>query len=203
MSELRKKQREKRATAIIKAAMELISEKGYRNTSIEEIAAKAEVGPATVYNYFGSKSGLIISVFTDIKDIMIKKGEKLLSNLPDTPEEAVYKIAASYFGDMARRYDKKLMREVYVAIMIEQLSVRKEMMQMDYAVMEHVVKLLEIFKARGQLAKDINMLDMGFVLYSIILTDLTALFMDDDMTVRQFLEAMKRHIYLSFRGFKP
>jgi AcrR family transcriptional regulator len=203
MSELRKKQREKRATAIIKAAMDLITEKGYRNTSIEEIAARAEVGPATVYNYFGSKSGLIVSVFSDVKDMMLMKGEKILSNLPDTPEEAVYKLAASYFGNLSRRFDRKLMREVYVAIMVEQLSVRKELMQMDYAVMEHLVKLLEIFQARGQLAKDISMVDMAFVLFSIIVTDLTALFMDDDMTTRQFIENMKRHIYLSFRGFSP
>jgi AcrR family transcriptional regulator len=203
MSELRKKQREKRESAIIKAAMGLIAEKGYRNTSIEEIAAKAEVGPATVYNYFGSKSGLIVSVFDDVKDMMLRKGEKLLSNPPDIPEEAMYKLASSYFGDLARRFDRKLMREVYVAIMVEQLSVRKELMQMDYAVMEDLVKLLEIFKARGQLAKNINMTDMAFVIYSVIITDLTALFMDDDMTIRQFMENMKRHIYLSFRGFSP
>jgi AcrR family transcriptional regulator len=203
MSDLRKKQREKRESAIIKAAMALIAEKGYRNTSIEEIAEKAEVGPATVYNYYGSKAGLIISVFNDVKDMILKKGEKILSNPPDTPQEAVYSLATAYFGNLARRFDKKLMREVYVAIMVEQLSVRKEIMQMDYAAMEHLIKLLEVFRARGQLAKDISMFDMAFVLYSIIVTDLTALFMDDEMTTRQFLEAMKRHIYISFRGFSP
>ena len=58
MSGLRKKQREKREQAIIEAAKQLVGEKGYRETSIEEIAAAAEVGPATVYNYFDSKAGL-------------------------------------------------------------------------------------------------------------------------------------------------
>jgi len=60
MTDLRNKQKQKRKEAIIEAAKELIAEKGYRNTNIEEIAEKAEVGPATVYNYFNSKSGLVL-----------------------------------------------------------------------------------------------------------------------------------------------
>jgi AcrR family transcriptional regulator len=41
------------------AALELFSAYGAEKTSVSEIAAKAGVAPATIYNYFGSKEGLM------------------------------------------------------------------------------------------------------------------------------------------------
>ncbi len=44
--------------AILDAAMRLFSQRGYRKTSIEEIAAAAGIGKGTVYLYFESKERL-------------------------------------------------------------------------------------------------------------------------------------------------
>jgi len=41
------------------AALDLFSAFGTEKTSVNEIAAKAGVAPATIYNYFGSKEGLM------------------------------------------------------------------------------------------------------------------------------------------------
>ncbi len=43
---------------ILSAALELFSEKGYRNVSMQEIAQKAEFGVGTLYNFFQSKEDL-------------------------------------------------------------------------------------------------------------------------------------------------
>jgi len=43
---------------ILSAAYEVVSAKGYRDTRIEEIAKRAEVAPASIYNHFGSKAGI-------------------------------------------------------------------------------------------------------------------------------------------------
>ena len=48
----RKRNMEYRARKIMDAALELFCEKGIDETSVEEIAAKAGVGSATVYRYF-------------------------------------------------------------------------------------------------------------------------------------------------------
>ncbi|MEW8070664.1 MAG: TetR family transcriptional regulator [Candidatus Thiodiazotropha sp.] len=44
---------------ILRAASDVISEKGFKSASMREIARRAEVGDATIYNYFPTKEGLI------------------------------------------------------------------------------------------------------------------------------------------------
>ena len=50
----------KRSERIVNAALELFCEKGIEETSIEEIAASAEVGSATIYRYYETKAELAV-----------------------------------------------------------------------------------------------------------------------------------------------
>ncbi len=53
----------KKWLAIIDAAIEIFSEKGFHNTKIVEVAKKAEVADGTVYLYFKNKDDLLITAF--------------------------------------------------------------------------------------------------------------------------------------------
>jgi AcrR family transcriptional regulator len=55
------RERKKRATraAIQRAALKLFLEKGYDETTTEEIARAAEVSPSTLFNYFPTKEDLV------------------------------------------------------------------------------------------------------------------------------------------------
>lgn len=50
---------QKKKDAIVKASLELFRAKGYTNTSINEIAAGAEVSAVSIYNYFQNKENLV------------------------------------------------------------------------------------------------------------------------------------------------
>lgn len=45
--------------AIIQSALELFREKGYTNVSINELSATSGVSSVSIYNYFGSKEGVV------------------------------------------------------------------------------------------------------------------------------------------------
>lgn len=60
-SKIRKQQMEKRTEKILHAALELFCERGIEDTSVEAVAKKAGVGPATIYRYFDTKAELAIS----------------------------------------------------------------------------------------------------------------------------------------------
>lgn len=49
--------------AIEAAAFALFADRGYDRTTVEDIAARAEVAPRTVFRYFRSKDELVIGVF--------------------------------------------------------------------------------------------------------------------------------------------
>ena len=59
---LRERQKRKRRGLILEAARTLFNRDGYVETTIEDIAAMAEVSPATVHNYYGGKWQLLIEL---------------------------------------------------------------------------------------------------------------------------------------------
>ena len=53
--ERRKRERENRKNAILKAARKLFFDKGFRQVTVEDIAKKAELSKGSIYLYFNSK----------------------------------------------------------------------------------------------------------------------------------------------------
>lgn len=62
MSGLRERQKEQRRDAILVSAMKLFQTNGYTATTVEQIASDAEVSAPTVFNYFGSKQEILLSL---------------------------------------------------------------------------------------------------------------------------------------------
>jgi AcrR family transcriptional regulator len=63
MSSLRERKKESTAQAIVDAAWELFEENGFANTSINDIAERANVAPRTFFRYFGSKEAVAYPEF--------------------------------------------------------------------------------------------------------------------------------------------
>lgn len=61
---LTRREREKlqRRAEILEAAKELFYEKGYQDTTVDEIAARSEFGKGTIYLYFQGKDDLYVSI---------------------------------------------------------------------------------------------------------------------------------------------
>jgi AcrR family transcriptional regulator len=72
----REKERESRRSAILKAARKLFFDRGFKNVTVDNIAAKAEVSKGSVYLYFKSKEEIYtqilindsIATFEDFKN---------------------------------------------------------------------------------------------------------------------------------------
>lgn len=60
---LKERQREQRENLILQIAEEVLLEKGYYETSVEEIAVRVGVAKGTVYLHFPSKEDLVIAIF--------------------------------------------------------------------------------------------------------------------------------------------
>ncbi len=89
---LSRKEREKRARQqdILKAARELFLSKGYRETTLDEIAHQAEFGKGTLYNYFASKE----EIFHAIIDQAIEDTLSLTREAASTPGSIREKLKA-------------------------------------------------------------------------------------------------------------
>lgn len=67
----RERERVMRRDAMLHAAQEVISEKGYESATLEEIAHRAEFGKGTLYNYFpGGKEEILLAIFVQVFERM-------------------------------------------------------------------------------------------------------------------------------------
>src|SRR5215469_5043670 len=60
---LKERQRQEREALILKAAEEVLLEKGYHETSMDEIATRVGIAKGTVYLHFQSKEDLVIAIY--------------------------------------------------------------------------------------------------------------------------------------------
>ena len=84
---LKERQRKERADLILQAAEEVLSERGYHEMSIDEIAARVGIAKGTVYLHFASKEDLVFALFEREVQTFAQKTEETMA-LPLWPAPA-------------------------------------------------------------------------------------------------------------------
>ncbi len=109
MTGLRARQKAQRRVLIEKAASELFVEKGFADTTIEEIAARAVVSAPTVYNYYGTKGDLLLALVArgeeGIEEALSDFSKQAASH---TPVELVAKVIRSNVNDTLSALSREL-----------------------------------------------------------------------------------------------
>ncbi len=59
------KQKDANRGSIIRAAVAVISEKGFKSSTMRQIASTAGIGDATIYNYFPTKEAILFAYYED------------------------------------------------------------------------------------------------------------------------------------------
>lgn len=86
--------KERRKKELIKTAYELFITKGYENTSVDEIIAKAGIAKGTYYYHFESKEQMLEEVINMMLDDGIKRAKKVINSNLQLEEKLVYTILA-------------------------------------------------------------------------------------------------------------
>ena len=84
-------------SSIIDAALKVFGEKGYYNATISEIARKAGVSEATIYEYFGSKEDLLFAIPGEITSQAVEFLESMSPYIKGA-ENKIRAIAYGYFN---------------------------------------------------------------------------------------------------------
>ena len=110
MSGLRERKKKESEEKITSSARDIFLKKGYNNTTMEEIAAKADMGVGTLYNYFKSKAEIFISIMVQ---------ESLINETDNEADLKLEKDPATIIIDYILRstsyieaFDKKLWIEL-------------------------------------------------------------------------------------------
>jgi len=67
------RKRQRRVNEILRVAAQVLAEKGYHNTSLEEIAERLDLAKASLYHYFESKEALLTAALGSVAEEAIRR----------------------------------------------------------------------------------------------------------------------------------
>lgn len=107
---LRERKKAQTREAILDAALALFERQGYDTTTVEEIAAEANVSPRTFFRYFDTKLDVVMehadAEVEDVADLLLARPAE------ETPLEAVRSVITMHLIDELRSPDSRLAREM-------------------------------------------------------------------------------------------
>jgi len=101
------KRKEQKKESIIRAALDLFVQYGFKKVSINDIAVKANVSPVTIYNHYGNKDNLVYEVIKHQLRSMMEYYKKIIygeGTFPEKIREIIFtkvEIASQFRGELA------------------------------------------------------------------------------------------------------
>ncbi len=164
---LRERQKLRRRTAILVAGQALFNRRGYSATNMEAIAEAAEVGIATVYNYFGTKGRLLADILQPEFTNLYEEGKAILAQPPPNPIRGVLSLIAVY-QRFQHNWERK---DLLIAVMGPGLSAEPALDELssdaERQVKKQLVTLLSCYQKSGQIRTGIDINDASLIIFYI------------------------------------
>lgn len=196
---LRHRQKRERERRIVKAAERLFAKKGFAEVAMEDVAARAGLAVGTIYNYFPSKSALLLAIVRRESESLLARGRKILDDPPDDPVAAATAFTEIFLEDFTRE-DRRLWRELFGAAIADPGVVGKRLFEGDAQLVSQLASLLEQYRGNGVLASDIEPLPAATVLYGVCFTWMTAYLMNDQISDEMVRKEIRRGTAIAMRG---
>lgn len=153
---LRSRQRRRRHRDIVFAAADLFAARGFAETTMEEIAAKAEVSPPTIYNYFRSKSDILLGLLEISKEMMDEPLDRIIENPAGDPIDVVCEFIRIDLQDGYDYRQKNVWRMISAAALEAQDEPRGAYMKVQSVFTRKLENLVRAMQARGSIHADVD-----------------------------------------------
>ncbi len=200
MSGLRETKKKKTRQAIVQAAVKLFSEKGFENTSVDELAKEAGVGKSTIYGYFQTKSEIFLAFCEDeINFVFADLSEK--SDPDASLQEQLLNLFMGQFRYVTKNYH-------FGRIMTREMVFPKELtMEKSKDISERYLNALGgiLAKAisRGELRDDLELLYISGHFYAFYMLVLSAWYERRFQSEQEISEALQKLLKQAMEGLAP
>jgi AcrR family transcriptional regulator len=117
---LRERKKARTRQALQEAALRLIREQGYDATTVDQIAAAAEVSPATFFRYFPTKEDVIIE--DEYDPLLIQRWHELKPT--GSPIRRVREVINSTFSGLPQREVDAILERSHLMYSVPQIRAR-------------------------------------------------------------------------------
>jgi len=192
MTGLRERKRARRRTEIMLAAARVFKEHGYEDASVEQIAARADVAPGTVYNHFPTKDTLLIELAALYRLEAGRSRLHLIENPRSDPARACTDLYSNMVDQALTYFDRKVWRHVLAAGMLGSWDVvRRHWLKNEQAMMDDQRKMLSVLKMRKRLDGKLDEVAWAKIIHGVGLFLWQRFVADDEMTLKDLKREMR------------
>jgi AcrR family transcriptional regulator len=201
---MRERKRQERHDAIIDAASRLFQKHGYEPTTMEEVAAEADVSAPTVYRYFPRKTELMIGFFW-------KERERLAGALDAFHKKSASLDAVSAVAGLlllnnsgvGTRAQRKLWREAMAALLRMHDTPDDAFRAIKRYFEKHIERMLERLYRDGRLRRDAPLPALVNVLYAVAAENYYRVLANEFRNAEDERAAMEEQVAAVLKGWLP
>jgi len=151
-------------TEILHAAVDLISERGFERTTVDEIASRANVGKGTIYLYFENKEKIFIAILEDGIQAITKRMDQILTESGNFRQRFEAMLSEHLqFAEEHREFYKVFIKERLNMKLIADKIAQDRIMEKHQKMHEQLTQFMQIGIDQNQLRNgDPNILAFAF-----------------------------------------
>lgn len=189
---LRERQKVDRRARIIAAARQLFADSGIENITIEAIADIAQVSGVTVYNYYGTKSGVLLALVAESDRELLETLQTALSGRAASVTDLVLGFAGIILDHTLTHLDKAIWRQVIAASVADSdPRFGKLYRDLDDRLAGVLIVELEGLARDGKIASGISVPDLGRAMFNLQNMRFIEFISKDDMSKAEVLSRLK------------
>jgi AcrR family transcriptional regulator len=201
-----RRERKKAATrrAIVETAIRLFGDHGIDGVTVEQIAAAADIGKGTIYNYFPTKEDIVVAFMVDLESqLQVKEQARASGRVQDDDQRSVAAILIDF---VQRQFELKRRHHAFVRVFLGHMFMHTEqflphMVEMQKVVDPPLEALFGELRRLGRIPVDVDIAELVLVFKTIQL-GLTALWAVEGPPFTQVSRVMERELSLFGKGLE-
>ena len=167
MSTVREQKKRSTKKAILQAAIQLFGDRGYENTSIEQLAKAAGIGKGTIYGYFTTKRDILYAFCEDeLEYIHQQLAKKNNQDEPILEQMLTFFMAEFQYITKNQEFGRLFMQEMIFPRAGFQQGQHDKAME---SYLEMIVPLITRAQQRGEVREELDPLDICGHFYALYL----------------------------------
>ena len=181
-----------RQKRIVANASRLFSSIGYEKTAIELVAERSNVSPATIYNNFENKTGLLLAVLIEEGEGVQLIGKKIIDQRQPGDARVIFRLLALYVDHPMEFMNKSCWRQALAAsIASSNEKFAREYQNVEKKLQTQLVELIHHLSEEQLFISLVDPQSLGEVIWNNVDQMFTDFISDNDMSLESLKETIQ------------
>ncbi|MGI9569852.1 MAG: TetR/AcrR family transcriptional regulator [Desulfobulbia bacterium] len=190
---LRQANKLNRQKLIVANAARLFSSMGYDKTTIELVAERSNVSPATIYNNFENKTGLLLAVLIDEGEDAQQIGKKIIAQRQKRDAGTIYRLLELYVDHPMEFMNKSCWRQALAAsIAASNKRFSQEYQNVEKQLQNQLIELIHYLYDEQVFIAQVDPQSLGEIIWNNVDQMFTDFISDKGMSLESLKETINR-----------